>query len=210
MKLNQIRDNDGARKTRMRVGRGTSSGKGKTAGRGMKGQSSRSGVAIKGFEGGQMPLHMRLPKRGFNVPNPKKLNAVNLGRLQVAIDAGKLKKGATVSAASLVEAGVLRRQLDGVRILAKGELKDKLDFEVIGMSKAAQAAVEKLGGKVSLLAPVEAEAEDKPKAKKAGKAKAEAKEEAPAETQDKVETEAEAEVEVEADTDTEADTSDNA
>ena len=210
MKLNQIRDNDGARKTRMRVGRGTSSGKGKTAGRGMKGQSSRSGVAIKGFEGGQMPLHMRLPKRGFNVPNPKKLNAVNLGRLQVAIDAGKLKKGATVSAASLVEAGVLRRQLDGVRILAKGELKDKLDFEVIGMSKAAQAAVEKLGGKVSLLAPVEAEAEDKPKAKKASKAKAEAKKEAPAETQDKVETEAEAEVEVEADTDTEADTSDNA
>ena len=143
MKLNEIRDNDGARKSRMRVGRGTSSG---------KGQTSRSGVAIKGFEGGQMPLHMRLPKRGFNVPNPKKLNAVNLGRLQVAIDAGKLKKGATVSAASLVEAGVLRRELDGVRILAKGELKDKLDFEVVGMSKAAQEAIEKLGGKVTLTA----------------------------------------------------------
>lgn len=152
MKLNEIRDNDGARKSRMRVGRGTSSGKGKTAGRGVKGQTSRSGVAIKGFEGGQMPLHMRLPKRGFNVPNPKKLNAVNLGRLQVAIDAGKLKKGATVSAASLVEAGVLRRELDGVRILAKGELKDKLDFEVVGMSKAAQEAIEKLGGKVTLTA----------------------------------------------------------
>jgi len=152
MKLNEIRDNDGARKSRMRVGRGTSSGKGKTAGRGVKGQTSRSGVAIKGFEGGQMPLHMRLPKRGFNVPNPTKLNAVNLGRLQVAIDAGKLKKGATVSAASLVEAGVIRRQLDGVRILAKGELKDKLDFEVTGMSKSARAVVEKLGGKVTLVA----------------------------------------------------------
>ena len=152
MKLTEIRDTDGARKARMRVGRGTSSGKGKTAGRGVKGQTSRSGVAIKGFEGGQMPLHMRLPKRGFNVPNPTKLNAVNLGRLQVAIDAGKLKKGATVSAASLVEAGVIRRQLDGVRILAKGELKDKLDFEVTGMSKSAQAVVEKLGGKVTLIA----------------------------------------------------------
>ena len=125
MKLNELRDNPGARKSRMRVGRGTSSGKGKTAGRGVKGQTSRSGVAIKGFEGGQMPLHMRLPKRGFNVPNPKKLNAVNLGRLQVAVEAGKLKKGATVSAASLVEAGIIRRELDGVRILAKGALTEK-------------------------------------------------------------------------------------
>ena len=97
MKLNEISDNEGARKSRMRVGRGTSSGKGKTAGRGVKGQTSRSGVAIKGFEGGQMPLFKRLPKRGFNVPNPKKLNAVNLGRLQVAIEAGKLAKGATRS-----------------------------------------------------------------------------------------------------------------
>ena len=173
MKLNQLRDNDGARKSRMRVGRGTSSGKGKTAGRGVKGQTSRSGVAIKGFEGGQMPIHMRLPKRGFNVPNPKKLNAVNLGRLQVAIDAGKLKKGATVSAASLVDAGVLRRQLDGVRILAKGELKDKLNFEVAGMSKAAQAAVEKLGGKVSLIASVAATQEAAPKAAKKADATAE-------------------------------------
>lgn len=152
MKLNEIRDNAGARKSRMRVGRGTSSGKGKTAGRGVKGQTSRSGVAIKGFEGGQMPLHMRLPKRGFNVPNPKKLNAVNLGRLQVAVEAGKLKKGATVSAASLVEAGIIRRELDGVRILAKGELKEKLDFEVAGISKSAQEAIAKLGGKVTLVA----------------------------------------------------------
>ncbi|HCL48002.1 50S ribosomal protein L15 [Alphaproteobacteria bacterium] len=168
MKLNELRDNPGARKSRMRVGRGTSSGKGKTAGRGVKGQTSRSGVAIKGFEGGQMPLHMRLPKRGFNVPNPKKLNAVNLGRLQVAVEAGKLKKGATVSAASLVEAGIIRRELDGVRILAKGALTEKLDFEVAGMSKAAQDAVEKLGGKVNIL--VATNTDEAPKAKKATKA----------------------------------------
>ncbi|MDG1007588.1 MAG: 50S ribosomal protein L15 [Alphaproteobacteria bacterium] len=178
MKLNELRDNPGARKSRMRVGRGTSSGKGKTAGRGVKGQTSRSGVAIKGFEGGQMPLHMRLPKRGFNVPNPKKLNAVNLGRLQLAVEAGKLAKGATVSATSLVEAGIIRRELDGVRILAKGALTEKLDFEVAGMSKAAQDAVEKLGGKVSILTP--ANTDEAPKAKKA--AKAEKAEEAPAET----------------------------
>ena len=152
MKLNELRDNEGARKGRMRVGRGTSSGKGKTAGRGVKGQTSRSGVAIKGFEGGQMPSHMRLPKRGFNVPNPTKLNAVNLGRLQVAIEAGKIAKGATITADSLVEAGVLRRAKDGVRILAKGELKEKLDFEVAGVSKAAQEAIEKLGGKIAILA----------------------------------------------------------
>ena len=168
MKLNELRDNPGARKSRMRVGRGTSSGKGKTAGRGVKGQTSRSGVAIKGFEGGQMPLHMRLPKRGFNVPNPKKMNAVNLGRLQVAVEAGKLKKGATVSAASLVEAGIIRRELDGVRILAKGALTEKLDFEVAGMSKAAQDAVEKLGGKVNIL--VAANTDEAPNAKKATKA----------------------------------------
>ena len=152
MKLNELRDNEGARKGRMRVGRGTSSGKGKTAGRGVKGQTTRSGVAIKGFEGGQMPIHMRLPKRGFNVPNPTKLNAVNLGRLQVAIEAGKIAKGATITADSLVEAGVLRRAKDGVRILAKGELKEKLDFEVAGVSKAAQEAIEKLGGKIAILA----------------------------------------------------------
>jgi large subunit ribosomal protein L15 len=183
MKLNELRDNPGARKSRMRVGRGTSSGKGKTAGRGVKGQTSRSGVAIKGFEGGQMPLHMRLPKRGFNVPNPKKLNAVNLGRLQVAVDAGKLAKGTTVSAGSLVEAGVIRRELDGVRILAKGELTEKLDFEVAGMSQAAQDAVAKLGGKVSILTPPKDEADEKPKkAKKAAEPKAAAsEEEAPAE-----------------------------
>ena len=153
MKLNELRDNPGARKSRMRVGRGTSSGKGKTAGRGVKGQTSRSGVSIKGFEGGQMPLHMRLPKRGFNVPNPKKLNAVNLGRLQVAVDAGKLAKGATVSAGSVVEAGVIRRELDGVRILAKGTLKDKVEIYASGASKAAQEAVAASGGSILLNQP---------------------------------------------------------
>jgi len=156
MKLNELRDNLGATKARMRVGRGTSSGKGKTGGRGVKGQTSRSGVAIKGFEGGQMPLHMRLPKRGFNKPNAKKLNAVNLGRLQQAVDAGKLTAGSVVSSQALVAAGVIRRPLDGVRILAKGELKDKLDFEVAGMSKAALAIVEKLGGKVTVTTPAKA------------------------------------------------------
>ncbi len=156
MKLNELRDNLGATKARMRVGRGTSSGKGKTGGRGVKGQTSRSGVAIKGFEGGQMPLHMRLPKRGFNKPNAKKLNAVNLGRLQQAVDAGKLAAGSVVNSQALVEAGVIRRPLDGVRILAKGELKDKLDFEVAGMSKAALAIVEKLGGKVAVTIPARA------------------------------------------------------
>ena len=153
MKLNELRDNSGARKGRMRVGRGTSSGKGKTGGRGVKGQTSRSGVAIKGFEGGQMPLHMRLPKRGFNKPNAKKLNAVNLGTLQQAIDDGKIAKGDTVTATSLVAAGILRRAHDGVRILAKGELKDKLDFDVAGISKAAREVVEKLGGNITVPAP---------------------------------------------------------
>ncbi len=151
MKLNQLRDNKGAHKKRMRVGRGLGSGKGKTAGRGVKGQTSRSGVAIKGFEGGQMPIHMRLPKRGFNVPRPKKMTAVNLGRLQVAIDAGKLKKDTLVSAETLIAAGVIRRKLDGVRILAKGVLTEKLDFEVAGVSKAAQEAIEKQGGKIKIL-----------------------------------------------------------
>lgn len=166
MKLNELRDNAGARPSRTRIGRGTSSGKGKTGGRGVKGQKSRSGVAIKGFEGGQMPIHMRLPKRGFNKPNRLKLNAVNLGRLQQALDAGKLDAKQAVNAASLKAAGVIRRELDGVRILGNGELKTKLDFEVAGMSAAAKAAVEKLGGSVTLLevkAPAEV-ADDQAKA----------------------------------------------
>ena len=172
MRLNELRDNQGARKARVRVGRGTSSGKGKTGGRGVKGQKSRSGVSIKGFEGGQMPLHMRLPKRGFNVPNPKKLNAVNLGRLQQALDAGKLNASDAVNTASLKIAGVIRRELDGVRIIGNGELKTKLDFEVFGVSASAREAIEKLGGKITVLAPAPSKDDDDAKAEKKAKKKA--------------------------------------
>ena len=153
MRLNQLSDNPGSRKARMRVGRGIGSGKGKTAGRGGKGQTARTGVAINGFEGGQMPLHMRMPKRGFN--NVHRLNyvEVNLGRLQEAIDAGKLEAGASVDGAVLVAAGVIRRPRDGIRLLAKGEIKAKLAIKVAGASKAAIAAVEKAGGSVEVIAP---------------------------------------------------------
>ncbi|MCC7348574.1 MAG: 50S ribosomal protein L15 [Variibacter sp.] len=153
MKLSDLKDNAGARKNRMRVGRGIGSGKGKTAGRGVKGQWARSGVAIKGFEGGQMPLHRRLPKRGFKKPNRLAFNEVNLGRIQEAIDAGKLDAGATVTAEALVAAGVLRRAKDGVRLLGMGELKAKVAFSVAGASKSAVAAVEKAGGSVEILNP---------------------------------------------------------
>jgi len=153
MKLNEIADNEGARKSRMRVGRGIGSGKGKTGGRGVKGQKSRSGVAIKGYEGGQMPIHMRLPKRGFKNPFRLDYNVVNLGRVQQAVEAGKLADGATVDAAALVEAGVIRRAKDGVRLLNKGELKAKVNFQVAGASEAAKAAVEKAGGSVTVIAP---------------------------------------------------------
>jgi large subunit ribosomal protein L15 len=158
MKLNEITDNPGARKSRIRVGRGIGSGKGKTGGRGVKGQTSRSGVAIKGYEGGQMPIHMRLPKRGFKNLFRLDYNVVNLGRVQVAVDAGKLDPKAKVDAAALVNAGVIRRAKDGVRLLAKGELKAKLAFEVAGASEAAKAAVEKAGGSVSVIAPKAAKA----------------------------------------------------
>ncbi len=161
MKLNQLKDNVGARKTRIRVGRGAGSGKGKTAGRGMKGQTSRSGVAIKGFEGGQMPLHMRMPKRGFNVPRPKRYNEVNLSRLQEAVAAGKLS--GLVNVQTLIEAGVIRRAHDGIRVLGKGELKEKLDFEIAGVSASAKAAIEKLGGKITIInAGINAAASDTP------------------------------------------------
>lgn len=152
MKLNEISDNPGATKERMRVGRGVGSGKGKTAGRGVKGQKSRSGVAIKGFEGGQMPVHRRLPKRGFNAPFPTVYNEVNVGRLQSAVDAGKLDAGKPVTVEALVEAGVCRRPLMGVKILGVGELKAALTVEVAAASKSAQAAIEKAGGSVKLLA----------------------------------------------------------
>ena len=153
MRLNQLSDNPGARKMRMRVGRGIGSGKGKTAGRGGKGQTARTGVAINGFEGGQMPLHMRMPKRGFNNVHRLDYVEVNLGRLQEAIDAGKLEAGASVDGAALVAAGVIRRQRDGIRLLAKGEIKAKLAIKVAGASKAAIAAVEKAGGSVEVIAP---------------------------------------------------------
>jgi large subunit ribosomal protein L15 len=151
MKLNELRDNPGATKERIRVGRGIGSGKGKTGGRGVKGQKARSGVAVKGFEGGQMPLHRRLPKRGFWNPFAKNLNEVNLGRLQQAVDAGKLDAGKPVTIEALIAAGVCRNRLDGVKILGVGELKAKLALEVDGASKSAVAAIEKAGGSVKLL-----------------------------------------------------------
>jgi large subunit ribosomal protein L15 len=154
MKLNQIADNPGARKNRLRVGRGIGSGMGKTGGRGGKGQTARSGVRIKGFEGGQMPLHRRLPKRGFsNVKFQVKLNEVNIGDVQKAIDAGTLDAKSSVDGAALVKAGVMRREKGGVRLLGAGELKAKVDFAVYGASKSAIAAVEKAGGSVKILAP---------------------------------------------------------
>jgi large subunit ribosomal protein L15 len=148
MKLNEISDNPGAHYRAKRVGRGIGSGKGKTSGRGGKGQTARSGVAINGFEGGQTPLHRRLPKRGFKAPFRPDFAIVNLGALQKAVDAGKLAKGDTVDAGKLVAAGVLRRSRDGVRLLAKGELNANLKIEVAGASAAAVAAVEKAGGSV--------------------------------------------------------------
>ena len=153
MKLNELRDNEGARKARRRVGRGIGSSKGKTAGRGVKGQKSRSGVAIKGYEGGQMPIYRRLPKRGFNVPFPTDYNIVSIARLEQAVAAGKLDAKKPVTAEALVEAGVLRRVKDGVRVLADGEAKSKLTLEVAGASKAAVAKIEKAGGSVTVLAP---------------------------------------------------------
>jgi large subunit ribosomal protein L15 len=151
MKLNEIADKPGARQARMRIGRGIGSGKGKTGGRGGKGQTARAGVSIKGFEGGQMPLHRRLPKRGFTNIFALDLNEVNLGRIQAAVDKGTLAPGEVVNAESLVNAGVLRRARDGVRLLGDGELKAKLQFAVHGASKSAVAAVEKTGGSVKIL-----------------------------------------------------------
>jgi large subunit ribosomal protein L15 len=150
MKLNQLSDNAGARKGRMRIGRGIGSGKGKTGGRGGKGQTARTGVHIKGFEGGQMPLHMRMPKRGFNNIFRCDFVVVNLGQLQAAIDAGRLDAGQTVTGEALQKAGVLRQVRDGIRVLGMGELKAALTIEAAGASKSAVAAVEKAGGKLLL------------------------------------------------------------
>ncbi|MGD0419373.1 MAG: 50S ribosomal protein L15 [Xanthobacteraceae bacterium] len=154
MKLHELAGRAGARKARKRIGRGIGSGTGKTGGRGGKGQTARSGVRIKGFEGGQMPLHRRLPKRGFkNTAFARRLNEVNLGRLQEAIDAGRLDPAGKIDAAVLVKAGILRRAKDGVRLLGGGEIKARVAISVFGASKSAVAAVEKAGGTVEILAP---------------------------------------------------------
>ena len=157
MKLNELRDNPGAAKKRTRVGRGPGSGKGKTAGRGIKGQKSRSGVAINGYEGGQMPLYQRLPKRGFNKPNRKKFAVINLGLIQKFVDAGKLDAGSPITEDALVASGLVRRKMDGVRVLAKGDVSAKLTLEVTGASKSAVDAVEKAGGSLKVTSASAAE-----------------------------------------------------
>jgi len=172
MKLNEIRDNEGARKGRVRVGRGIGSGLGKTGGRGQKGQKSRSGVSIKGFEGGQMPLHMRLPKRGFNNIFAKDYAEVNLGAIQKLIEAKKLDAKGTLDHEALKAAGLARGGKDGVRLLGKGELTSKVNFKVAGASKGAIQAVEKAGGSVELIErkdPAALAAAKKGTAKKAAK-----------------------------------------
>jgi large subunit ribosomal protein L15 len=176
MRLNQISDNEGARRPRKRLGRGIGSGLGKTSGRGGKGQTARSGGAKAGFEGGQMPIYRRLPKRGFNNPFPVEYNEINLGRIQQAVDAKKIDASAPVTLAALVEAGVVSKARAGLRLLGAGELKAKLAFEVHHASKGAVAAVEKAGGSVKMLKPPKPEAEaKKTPAKEAKPAKAEAK-----------------------------------
>jgi large subunit ribosomal protein L15 len=187
VKLNEIADNPGATKNRTRVGRGPGSGKGRTAGRGFKGQKSRSGVSINGFEGGQMPIYQRLPKRGFNNIFRKKFAELNVGRLQAAIDAKKIDAKKPLDAAVLAEAGVIRRVLDGIRLLGHGELTASITIEVAGATKSAVEAVEKAGGKVHILPGREKpEGKLKPKAERGGKAKKaaakdETKDDAPAE-----------------------------
>jgi large subunit ribosomal protein L15 len=157
-KLNEIRDNEGAHKKRMRVGRGPGSGKGKTAGRGVKGQKARTGVSLLGFEGGQMPLHMRMPKRGFNNPFALKLVEVNLWRIEKALQAGKLDAGKPIDGEALVKAGVIRRVRDGVRLLGHGEISTKLQFSVHSASASALKAVEAAGGAVTQSRPSQEEA----------------------------------------------------
>ncbi|HEY8617547.1 50S ribosomal protein L15 [Phenylobacterium sp.] len=158
-KLNELAPREGSTKNRMRVGRGPGSGKGKTAGRGVKGQKARSGVAIAGFEGGQMPLHMRMPKRGFNNPFAKQFAEVNLWRLEQAIAAGKLDAGQAIDAEALVKAGVVRRAKDGVKLLGKGELTSKINITVYSATASARAAVEKAGGSVTTTKPEAAQAD---------------------------------------------------
>ena len=168
MKLNDLRDNPGARKDRVRVGRGIGSGLGKTAGRGQKGQKSRSGVSVKGFEGGQMPLHMRLPKRGFNNIFAKDFAEVNLGMIQKLVDAGTLASDGVIDHAALKAAGLARGGKDGVRLLGKGDFSAKLSFKVAGVSKGAREAVEKAGGAIEV---IEAKVKSELAAAKKGKAR---------------------------------------
>ncbi len=175
MRLNEIKDRPGATHSKKRVGRGPGSGLAKTSGHGMKGQKARSGVAIKGFEGGQMPLDRRLPKRGFNNIFAKRYNEVNLGRVQAAIDSGKLDGKKPINAAALKEAGLIRREHDGVRLLGTGEIKAKVSFEVAGASQAAIKAVEAAGGSVTVTEPAEKADEKSAKAPKKGASKAKAK-----------------------------------
>ncbi|MDU9005882.1 50S ribosomal protein L15 [Sedimentitalea todarodis] len=157
MKLHELHDNDGATKKRKRVGRGPGSGTGKTGGRGIKGQKSRSGVAINGYEGGQMPLYQRLPKRGFNKPNRKSFAVVNLGLIQKFIDAKKLHAGSAITEDALIASGLVRRKLDGIRVLAKGDITSKVTLEVTGASKSAIEAVEKAGGSLTVTKAIAAE-----------------------------------------------------
>ena len=157
MKLHELRDNDGATKRKKRIGRGPGSGMGKTGGRGIKGQKSRSGVAINGYEGGQMPLYQRLPKRGFTKPNRKAYAVVNLGLIQKFIDAGSLDAGSTITEDALIASGLVRRKLDGIRILAKGDVTSKITLEVTGASKSAVEAVEKAGGSLKITSAQAAE-----------------------------------------------------
>ena len=170
MRLNEIRDNPGARRARKRVGRGIGSGKGKTSGRGHKGQKARSGVSLLGFEGGQMPLHRRLPKRGFHNLFRKHYRVLNLGRLQAAIDAGKIDPKQPITEAALVAAGLIKTLRDGIRVLAKGEITASVTLQVSGASKAAVAAVEKAGGSISVEAgaPTKAKSSDGDAAKGEG------------------------------------------
>ena len=173
MKLNELRDNEGARKNYIRVGRGIGSGKGKTCGRGVKGQKSREGVSIAGFEGGQTPLHMRLPKFGFNPLNRKRYSVINLDTLQTAIDNGDIEAGQAITADSLAEAGVIRRTQSGIRLLNNGELKAKISITVAGISQSAKEAVEKAGGSVTVIerkiSEMSIKQAEKTKAKKAAK-----------------------------------------
>ena len=185
MRLNELTENPGARKAAKRVGRGIGSGRGKTAGRGHKGQKSRTGVAIKGFEGGQMPLYRRLAKRGFHNPNAKRYQELTLGKLQAALDAGKVDAKKTITEVDLVSGGVIRRKLDGVRLLAGGELKAKVTLEVTGASKGAIAQVENVGGSVTVTAPPKPASEPREK-KSAKKGKKKAQVAAPTDSDDAV------------------------